>query len=134
MGWAMEGGAADEAKPTAPAESSPNEAEPAGKIEGMAFARAKGGYLGIAVVGGNFKLSFYDAKKKPAAVDVARATLRWPVKYQKMDEHIVMTASGGEALTSTFVVRPPLLFKLRIALFAEGSDEAVESYVVDFRG
>jgi len=42
----------------------------------------KGGFLGILVENGNFKLSFYDAKKKPAQVDVARATARWPVKYK----------------------------------------------------
>src|SRR5436305_917595 len=48
-----------------------------GKIEGMEIKRGSG-FMGIAVVGGNFKITFYDAKKKPVPVppEIARAALR----------------------------------------------------------
>ena len=113
-------------KPAAPA--------PEPQIPGITIARAKGGFLGILVENGNFKLSFYDAKKKPAPVDVARATARWPVKYRLGDERTVLNPNGdGTALTSGTFVRPPLVFKLYLSLFVEGRDDAAESYVIDFR-
>jgi hypothetical protein len=108
--------------------------EPEPKIEGIVLNRPKGGYLGLTLDGGCFKLSFYDAKKKPAKVDVARATARWPVRYKAGDEHTVLLPAGaGTALTSAYHVRPPYAFKLYLSLFAASGDNAVESYVIDFR-
>jgi hypothetical protein len=108
--------------------------EPELKIPGMTVARANGGFLGILVEDGKFKISFYDAKKKPAPVDVARATARWPVHYKVFDERTVLNPSAdGTALTSPKFVRPPYIFKLYLSLIAEGSEDAVETYVIDFR-
>ena len=102
-------------------------------IKGIQLTRPKGGFLGLTLEGNNFKLSFYDAKKKPAKVDVARATARWPVHYMPHDEFAVLSPSGdGTALTSPKYVRPPYAFKLYISLFKEGSESAVESYIIDF--
>jgi len=106
-----------------------------GVVVGTEIARAKGGFLGLALEDGHFKLSFYNAKKKPIPVDVARAALRWSVHYQPNDERTVLLPSGdGLSLGSPKTVRPPLSFQLHIGLFAEGSDDAVESYVIDFHG
>jgi hypothetical protein len=103
------------------------------KIDGAAIERAKGGYLGLKVVGNNFVLSFYDREKAPIAADVARATLRWPVKYQPSDERTVLNpAADGKSLTSGKTVKPPFLFKVYLSLFVEGNDQAVENYVVDY--
>lgn len=109
--------------------------EPLGVIEGVTIPRGSG-FLGIAVVGGNFRLSFYDAKKKPVAPDVLRATLRWSVNYQPRDERLVLNPSAdGKSLTSPKGIRPPLAFKLYITLIAEGTAEgAGETFQVDFRG
>jgi hypothetical protein len=107
--------------------------EPEPKIKGMVLNRPKGGYLGLTLEGGCFKLSFYDAKKKPTQVDVARATARWPVRYKVGDERTVLLPDGaGTALTSAYHVRPPYVFKLYLSLFAASGDNAVESYVIDF--
>lgn len=116
----------------APAPTAKKEEAP-GVVEGVAIARPNGGFLGLQVVNGNFILTFYDAKKKKVAPDVTRAALRWPVKYQPGDEHAVLNASGT-ALTSSKVVKPPLVFKVFIGLYNEGSDKAVESYAVDYHG
>jgi hypothetical protein len=107
--------------------------EPPAVVEGVAIARAKGGFIGLRVVNSNFVLTFYDAKKKKVAPDVTRASLRWPVKYQPGDERAVLNLSGN-LLTSSKVVKPPLVFKVFIGLYAEGSDQAVESYTVDYHG
>lgn len=107
--------------------------EPPAVVDGVAISRPKGGFLGLRVVNNNFVLTFYDAKKKKVAPDVTRAALRWPVKYQPGDERAVLN-SNGTALTSSKVVKPPLTFKVFIGLYNEGSDQAVESYTIDYHG
>jgi hypothetical protein len=119
---------ADQAAPIAPDKK---QEEP--KIPGLTIVRAKGGFLGLVVENSNFKLSFYDGKKKPVPVDVTRATARWPVHYTVYDERTVLNPSAdGMALTSTKFVRPPYQFKLYLTLITEGSSEAPEDYVIDF--
>ncbi len=121
---------ADAGKGTA-APAAKKEAE--AKINGLVLTRPKGGYLGLTLEGNNFKLSFYDAKKKPAKVDMVRATARWPVHYKVGDEHaVLLPADDGTALVSPHYVRPPYAFKLYLSLFAAGSEQATESYVIDF--
>lgn len=107
--------------------------EAEGKIDGLVIPRAKGGFLGLKIVRSNFVLSFYDAKKKPVEVDVTRAAIRWPVKYQPQDEHTVLNPSSDKrALVSARTVRPPYNFKVYLSLFVEGNDHAVESYTLDY--
>ncbi|MEO5961382.1 MAG: hypothetical protein ABIZ49_05775 [Opitutaceae bacterium] len=116
----------------------PKKEEAPGKIEGLAISRGERGSLGIRIVDGVFRLTFYDLKKKPRAPDVARAVLRWPVNYKTGDERTVLNP-GGDAFsfTSPKVVRPPFTFKLYITLIAteaaESAEPAGETYVVDFR-
>src|SRR5262249_51909325 len=103
------------------------------KIDGLTIPRANGTFLGIEIKNNNFVLSFYDAKKKKVAPDLPRATLRWPVKYQPTDERTVLNpGSDGFSLTSPKGIRAPHTFKLYVSLFAEGKDDAAESYVVDY--
>ena len=109
------------------------------KIEGMEVARAGGGFLGVAIVGGTFKISFYDAKRKPAQADVARALLRWDPKYKQGSERVVLTlAADGKSLASAKTIRPPYAFRLFITLLkneaATEESSAGEVLVVDFRG
>lgn len=121
--------AADQGASVAP--GAKQEAEP--KIEGIVLARPKGGYLGLTLEGGCFKLSFYDAKKKPAKVDVVRATAWWQVNYSVYNERTVLNPNAdGTALTSPKYVRPPYAFKLHLSLFAVDGADASESYVIDF--
>lgn len=113
-------------------------AEPA-KIEGMEVARKGGGYLGVAIVGGTFKITFYDAKKKAVAADVARAALRWDPKYKVGSERVVLNRTeDGKALVSPRSIRPPYLFKLYITLIkdageGDAAEAAGETLVIDFR-
>jgi hypothetical protein len=103
-----------------------------GKIEGIEIPHGKG-FMGLQLVNSTFKLSFYDAKKKPTAPDVTRAALRWDVKYQPAPERAVLNPDGGTALTSAKVVKPPYTFKLNITLIkGEGDDAATEFLSVDF--
>jgi len=108
--------------------------EPPAKIEGVAVARGTG-FLGIQVVGGHFKVSFYDAKKKPVPPDVASAILRWKVNYSLDPEHTQLTPGGGpNSLTSEKVIRQPYAFKLTMLLFkGTGDSETPEAFMVDFQ-
>jgi len=131
--WAQSsaGGAAKSAP------SAGKKAEPV-KIEGIEVARSVGGFLGVAVVGGNFKISFYDENKKPVRGDVVRAMLRWDPKGKLGREQAVLNPTGdGKALVSPKVVHPPYAFKLIITLMkvtAESAEPvAAETYVIDFR-
>lgn len=132
-GWAQSaaGGA------TKPAAGAAKKEAPA-KIEGIEVARASGGFLGVVVVGNNFKISFYDDKKKPVQADVVRALLRWDPKNTSGWEHAVLNPTADlKALTGPKIVRPPYNFKLFITLMKEAADspEPVvgETFVIDFR-
>lgn len=107
--------------------------EPPAKIEGVTVARGTG-FLGLQIVGGHFKVSFYDAKKKPVPPDVASAVLRWKVNYQPDLEHTQLTPGGGaNSLTSEKVIRQPYSFKLTLLLFkGEGESATPETLLVDF--
>ena len=137
------GSATKAATPAAGAAKAPvKKAEVVPKIEGMEIARGAKGFLGLQLVGGTFKLSFYDMKKKPVAPDVARAMLRWDPKGKVGQERVVLNREGM-ALSSPRPVRPPYVFKLFITLIPEGAatgdgaDAAApagETIVVDFKG
>lgn len=131
---------AQTAKPATPGKAdAKKEAEP--KIAGITITRSNGTFLGLALEGGSFKLSFYDAKKKPTVPDVTRAAARWNPNYKTGRERIILNLSGdGKALVGSKTVRPPYAFKLYLTLLAptstpgsEGAEQATESYVVDFR-
>lgn len=108
---------------------------PLPKIPGTEIARSNGTFLGLEVVDGNFKLTFYDKKKKAMAVDVTRATARWPNPRSPGDNRTVLNGSGT-ALIGAKPVVPPFNFNVYLTLLKGEGDEAkaVENYVVQFRG
>ena len=125
------------AAPKRAAEAATKKDEPPAKIEGMEIARGDAGFMGLQIVDGNFKLSFYDMKKKPLLPDITRAVLRWQPTYQKAEERVVLErSSDGKYLTSPRIIRPPHAFKLYMTLFKEpapGTEAvAAENYVIDF--
>lgn len=122
--------------PAAPAAAS-STAKEAKKhtIKGIVLNRPNGGFLGLTLENHHFVLHFYNSKKEPVKVDVARATARWPVRYLPHDEFTVLNPNDdGTALTSPKYVRPPYAFNLYLFLFDHGSDKSVEHYVINFHG
>lgn len=134
--------------PTAPAKAKPETAktakkEEAPKIEGIVLTRANGGFLGLKLEGGTFKLSFYDKDRKALPADYPRALARWNPNYKAGSERVMLNqAADGNSLVGNKPVRPPYAFKLYLTLLrgeaaAEGDATApapnTESYVVDFR-
>lgn len=120
----------------APAASAQKAADqPALTIPGLTIPRASGGFLGLQIDdNSNFKLSFYDAHKKPTAPDMASATLHWTPLGKKEIIFVSLTpASDGVSLTSERFIQKPWSFKLYISLFAQStSSTAAENYIVDF--
>lgn len=109
--------------------------EAPGKIEGTEIGRGDG-FLGIQLVNGAFKLTAYNAKKKPVAADFTRVGLRWQPANQKGPERTMLVPGGGPgAFTSEKIVKPPLRFRLFITLIkGDGDDAPVENLTVEFQG
>lgn len=111
--------------------------EPPANIEGIVVPRGERGFLGVQMVNGTFKITFYDAKKKVVAPDVLRAVLRWDPKYKIGKEQVVLNRTeDGKALASPKYIRPPHHFKLIITLIkdvTESEDAVGETHVIDFR-
>ncbi len=105
------------------------------KIPGTVINRPNGTFLGLEVAGGNFKLTFYDKKHKPMAVDVTRATARWPNPRSPGDNRTVLNGSST-ALVGAKPVIPPYNFNVFLTLLqGEGEEaKAVENYTVAFKG
>ena len=109
------------------------EGEP--KILGAVIARADGSFLGLQVVAGNFKLSFYDTKKKAIAPNVSQARATWPNPRGQGELRTMLNLSEN-ALVGAKPVLPPYTYNVRLVLL-QGTGEqqqVVESFVVPFRG
>jgi hypothetical protein len=107
------------------------------KIKGIVVPRGERGFLGVEIVGGAFKITFYDPKKKPTTPDVARAFLRWDAKYKVGQERLILNPDAdGKSLSNPRTIRPPHNFKLYITLIkqeTEKEDPVGETHVIDFR-
>ena len=103
-----------------------------GKITGVEITRANGTWLGLEVVGGNFVLSFYNAKKKPMAPDVSRATARWPNPRSALGPNQTVLNASGNSLVGSKPVVPPYTFNVFLTLLNGEGDSAVavENYTV----
>jgi hypothetical protein len=129
------------AEKTKAEKSAPKKSEPVVKeelkIKGIAVPRGERGFMGIEMVGGNFKISFYDTKKKPIPPDVTRAALRWDAKYKVGQERLVLNPDAdGKSLSNPKTIRPPYNFKLFITLIKEATEKEEpvgETHVVDFK-
>lgn len=120
-------------KPATPGQPLEKEEPP---IPGIVIPRSTddGKQLGLVIVNGTFKLSFYDKKRKPIDVDVARARLNWQPKHTALpDQTMLNPLEGGKALGSIKLVQRPYVFILRIALLngEEQQEQTVEKYTVN---
>lgn len=124
--------AAPGSKPAAPGTTGPVKKEEEPKIPGTVINRSNGAFLGLEVVGGNFKLSFYDKKKKPVSPDVTRASARWPNPRSVTGPNRTVLNPSGAALVGSKPVLPPFTFTVHLTLLqGDGEDAAVvESYDV----
>jgi len=103
------------------------------EIDGLEIPRATGGFIGVTVDGARLVVKFYDADKKPVAINVARASARWsPVNKVGEVRSVLNPGADGQSLVSTPVVLPPLVFRVYLTLLdAEGN--ALDSVVADLR-
>lgn len=119
----------------APAKKEVKKPEPLPKIPGIEIARPNGTFLGLEIVGTQFHLTFYTAKKKKMTIDVTRAAARWNNTRGAGDHRTILNGSGT-TLVGSKPVRPPFAFNVYLTLLqGEGDDAtAVETYVVPYRG
>jgi len=110
---------------------------PLPKIPGTVISRNNGTFLSLKLVSNNFVLTFYDKKHKPMAIDVTRATARWPNNKTSLPKDYRTVLNGsGTALVGQRPVLPPFNFPVSIVLLQGDGDDAkaVESYTVPFSG
>ena len=122
---------------TTPAKKDEKKEVPLPTIPGTVINRPNGTFLSLTVVSGNFVLSFYDKKHKLMAVDVTRATARWPnMKSATPGQFRTVLNGSGTALVGQHPVFPPYTFNVFLTLLqGEGDDaKAVENYTVAFKG
>ena len=120
-----------------PAKKEEKKEAPLPVIPGTVINRPNGTFLSLEVADGNFKLSFYDKKHKLMAVDVTRATARWPnTKSATPGQFRTVLNGSGTALVGQHPVFPPYNFNVFLTLLqGEGEDaKAVENYTVAFKG
>jgi outer membrane biosynthesis protein TonB len=126
---------ADDAKKKADDAKKKEKEEP--KIPGVVVERGQKGFMGVEIINGAFKITFYDQKRKKIAPDVARAALRWDAKYKVGQERLVLNPDAdGNSLSSPKTIRPPYNFKLFITLVKEATESAEpvgETHVIDFK-
>lgn len=121
---------AEPAAPSAAASASEGASEAEPKIDGIALARAKGGYIGVTIDGIRMKVSFYDEKKKPVAPDVVRITARWnPPRVAGGMKHSVLLPEGENSLMSPSEFRPPHTYLVFLVLIGP-DDSVVEQFTV----
>jgi hypothetical protein len=121
----------------APAKPEAKKEEELPKIPGTEIARPNGTKLGLEVVDGKFKLTFYDKKHKPMVMDVTRATARWPnTRSGTPSDYRTVLNGSGTTLVGARPVFPPYTFLVFLTLLQGEGDEAkaVENYTVAFKG
>jgi hypothetical protein len=112
------------AAPTAPA------VEAEAVVVGTPLARQDGRWLGVTIEGTALKVSFYDAKKKPQAPDVARGSVR--LRYAaRREEKFVMNVVGNALVTEGRPVPRPWTFTAFLTLL-DADGKAVESHTLAF--
>lgn len=108
------------------------EPEPLPPLEGTVVERPSGGFLQVTMQDSSLVLRFYDKKRAPLPADVDRAAIRIVPASRKPERVVIARSDDGMSLDKGRPIRAPHVFKLFIGLFRGTSDEAVESYTVDF--
>ena len=107
--------------------------EEEGVIEGVSIQRPDGRWLGLAMAGTSFKLSFYDDKKMPIAADRPNGTLRWIPAGRTPERGVLVLSSDGLSLVGNRPVKRPWVFKVFLTLL-DDTGQAAETYSVDVSG
>ncbi len=110
------------------------EQEESREVPGVKVARAKGGFLALAVENGVWVARFLDETKKEATPDASAVVVRWnPVGTVTEQRAFLKPTGEGSAMSGSTRVRPPLNFKAYVTLLGP-EEQALESLVVDVRG
>lgn len=121
--------ATDAAPAAAGANASAEKEEP--KIDGIAIARAQGGYIGVTIEGVRMRVTFYDEKKKKVAPDVARIMARWdPPRIASGFRTCVLLPDGPHSLLSPDHFRPPYTYQVFMTLIKAEGEEQPEQIAV----
>jgi hypothetical protein len=101
-------------------------------LDGVLVNRPNGVIMQVKMEDLALVLRFFDAEHKPVKPDVDGGLLRAIPSGRNPERRALVPTQDGLGLTHGQPLRKPHVFKLHIALTRAGSDEAVESYTVDY--
>lgn len=122
--------AGDEAV-TATQERSPEEI--IAELDGVVIPRDGGGWMQVKMEGVRLTLRFYDEKAKQVAPDVDRATVLFKPVQRKQERRVLIPwVDDPKVLSHGRPIRHPHIFVLIINTFRGESNEAVETYRINY--
>lgn len=102
--------------------------------EGVMIERETGGLLQLVIETNHIIFHFFDDRLNPLPADVDRITVRIHAPSTRQRFTVAIPYEGVDGLRAPLVIRPPHIFTGYLALMRDGSDEPVETYVVDYPG
>lgn len=99
---------------------------------GVNLPRDDGGWINVAVDGSSFVVSFFDDQKAPVAANVQHGLVRYSYAAKSKDRTVLTRSADGRTLISPTNVKPPLVFRVHIALFNEGPGDLAETYAFSY--
>ena len=100
---------------------------------GVNLARDDGGWINVVVADNGFVLTFFNEQKMPVAPDVQHGLVRYAYAAKSRDRTVLTRSADGKTLVSPGNVRPPWVFRVHLALFAEGPDDLAETYAFSYK-
>lgn len=95
---------------------------------GLNVARTGGGWLNLVFENHQLVVTFYDANKAPARVDVDHGLVRFRYVAREEDRFPLTRGADGMRLVSPPRVRGPHVFIVHLSLHVAGSGAGVEHY------
>ncbi len=99
---------------------------------GVLIEREYGGVLQLALDTNHIIFHFFDDQMNPLPPDVDRITVRLQSSTEKQRFTVAIPYEGVNGLRAPLFIRPPHIFTFRLALMRNGSDQPIETYVVDY--
>lgn len=107
---------------------------PKAESGGVMIERANGGVLQLVIETNHIIFHFFDDHMNQLPPDVDRITVRIHTPATPQRFTVAIPYEGVNGLRAPLVIRPPHIFTGYLALMRNGSDEPVETFIVDYPG
>jgi len=104
------------------------------ELDGVLIERPDGGFLQFTLENNRIHFYFFDAEKKKIDPDVDRISVRIDRTQPRQRRQVVIAIpyEGVRGLRAPLFIQPPHIFRAYMSLLRDGSEDAVEFYVVHY--